>query len=278
MKWNIVLDSSCDLTKKDAEGDIGISIVPLSILVGDKEFVDDESLNVDDLLKAMTIEKKASSSACPSPESFFSEFEKAENTFCFTMTSALSGTYNSARLAKEMIEEKYPQKNVHVIDSKSTAGAMVLLKMKACEMIREGKEFSEMAKILDEYQANLDLTFALGGYDNLIKTGRMSKISGILATSLGIRAVAIATKAGEIEVVKKPRGEANAIMAMAQVMKETKNMENKPVVISHCKNPEGAQMAKEVFLKELKVSEVYINDCKGLTTFYTMEKGLIIGY
>ncbi len=278
MKWNIVLDSSCDLTKKDSKGDIGISLVPLSIIVGDKEFVDDENLAIDDLLKAMALEKKASSSACPSPENFLDEFKKAENTICITMTSALSGTNNSARIAKEMLKETEPEKNVHIIDSHATAGKMVLLKRKAELLIEEGKEFLEICDILDAYNDNTFLTFALGGYDNLIKTGRMSKIAGILATSLGIRAVAIATSAGEIEVVKKPRGENNAVLAMAEIMKSTKNMENMPIVISHCKNYEGALNAREIFKEKLKTEDITIVDCKGLTTFYTMEKGLIIGY
>ncbi len=278
MKWNIVLDSSCDLRKEDAKGDIGFSVVPLSIIVGGREFVDDENLSIDELLSAMEIEKKASSSACPSPESFLEEFKKAENTICVTMTSALSGTNNSARIAKEMLAEISPEKNVHIIDSHSTAGKMVLMKRKAEDLIEEGKEFSEICDILDALNENLHLTFALGGYDNLIKTGRMSKIAGILATSLGIRAVAIATSAGEIEVVKKPRGENNAINAMADIMAETKNMQNMPIVISHCKNYEGALAAKEVFKTKLKTDDITIVDCKGLTTFYTMEKGLIIGY
>ncbi len=278
MKWNIVIDSSCDLRKEDAKGDIGFSIVPLSIIVGQREFVDDENLVLDELLSAMAQEKKASSSACPSPENFLDEFKKAENTICITMTSALSGTNNSARIAKEMLKETSPEKNVHIIDSHATAGKMVLFKRKAEELIEAGKEFKEICDILDAYNDNTYLTFALGGYDNLIKTGRMSKIAGILATSLGIRAVAIATKEGEIEVVKKPRGENNAILAMAEIMKETKNMENMPIVISHCKNYEGAISAREVFKEKLKTDDITIVDCKGLTTFYTMETVLIIGY
>ncbi len=278
MKWNIVIDSSCDLRKEDAKGDIGFSVVPLSIIVGDKEFVDDENLSIDELLAAMEAEKKASSSACPSPESFLEEFKKAENSICITMTSALSGTNNSARIAKEMLAEISPEKNVCVIDSCSTAGEMVLMKRKAEALIEAGKEFSEIAQTVEKYKEETKLVFALGGYDNLIKTGRMSKIAGILATSLGIRAVAVATDGGEIEVVKKPRGENNAINAMADIMAENKNMENMPIVISHCKNYEAALMAKEVFKEKLKTEDVTIVDCKGLTTFYTMEKGLIIGY
>ena len=278
MKWNIVIDSSSDLTASDAKGEIGLDIVPLTIIVGDKEFRDDEKLDVANLLQAMKEEKRASSSACPSTEDFFTCFAKADYSICITMTGALSGTYNSARLAKDMLKEEYPEKKVHIIDSKATAGKMVLLKMKAEELIEKGMEFEEICRILDEYEKNTKLVFALGGYDNLVKTGRMSVFAGFMANSLGIRAVAIASPEGEIEVVKKPRGERGAIEAMVDIMAQNKPMKNQPVVISHCKNPIGARNAKALIMEKLGTDNVTIYDCKGLTTFYTMEKGMIIGY
>ena len=147
MKWNIVIDSSCDLTAKDFKGDIGFDAVPLTIIVGDNEFRDDDNIDVAALLTAMKAEKKASSSACPSPEDFYNCFEKAENSFCFTMTGTLSGTNNSARIAKEMIKENYPDKNVHIIDSKATAGKLVLLKLKTEELIEKGMSFDDICRI-----------------------------------------------------------------------------------------------------------------------------------
>ncbi|MEG1781787.1 MAG: DegV family protein [Oscillospiraceae bacterium] len=278
MKWNIVIDSSSDLTAADAKGDIGLDIVPLTIIVGEKEFRDDENLDVQSLLQAMKEEKRASSSACPSTEDFYSCFAKADNSICITMTGALSGTFNSARLAKEMLMEEHPEKRVHIIDSKATAGKMVLLKMKAEELIEKGLEFDVISNMLDEYCKNTNLVFALGGYDNLIKTGRMSVLAGIMATHLGIRAVAVGTPEGEIDVVKKPRGERSAIEVMVDIMKQKKPMKDQPVVISHCRNPIGARNAKALIMEKLDTDKVTILDCKGLTTFYTMEKGLIIGY
>lgn len=277
MKWNLVLDSSCDLTKDEQKGEIGLEIVPLSIIVGDKCFTDNDEINTKELLKAMTEEKEASSTACPSPDDFCNAFLKADNSICITLTGELSGTYNSALLGKEMALEKEPSLNIHVIDSKATAGKMVLIKDKAEELIESGLDFENVCKKLDEFNSDTHLVFALGGYDNLIKTGRMSKISGIMATALGIRAVAVA-KDGKIEVAKKPRGEKNAVEAMIEIMKETKNLNGKSVVISHCENQSGAEYMKQQVLSRLGAKAVRIVKCKGLTSFYTMEKGLIVGY
>lgn len=277
MKWNIVLDSSCDLTSEEKTPQVGIDIIPLSIIVGNKCFTDDDSINTKELLTAMTQEKEASSTACPSPDDFCNAFLKAENSICITLTGELSGTFNCAVVGKQMALEQNPSLNIHIIDSKATAGKMVLIKEKALELINDGLEFNEICKELDEYNNSTHLVFALGGYDNLIKTGRMSKISGIMATALGIRAVAIA-KDGKIEVAKKPRGEKNAISAMIEIMQSTKSLKGKNVVISHCENPSAAEYMKNQITEKLGVKSVRIIKCKGLTSFYTMEKGIIAGY
>lgn len=277
MKWNIVLDSSCDLTKDEQKGEVGIEIVPLSIIVGEKCFIDDDNINTQKLLNAIKEDEEASSTACPSPNDFCKAFLKAENSICITLTGELSGTFNCAVLGKEMALEQNPDLNIHLIDSKATAGKMVLIKEKALELIANGLDFDNICKELDKFNAETHLVFALGGYDNLVKTGRMSKIAGIMATKLGIRAVAIA-KDGKIEVAKKPRGEKNAVTAMIEIMQNQKNMAGRDVVISHCQNQKGAEYMKTLLEEKLDVGNVRIIKCKGLTTFYTMEKGLIVGY
>ena len=277
MEWNIVVDSSCDLLSDYSDEQIGLDIVPLTIVVGEKYFRDDENVNTKDLLRAMKQEKRASSSACPSPRDFYSCFVKAENSICITMTGDLSGTYNAARLGAEMAKEEFPDKNIFVLDSKATAGKMVLLKNKAIRLIKSGMEFDDVCRALEEYNRETHLVFALGGYDNLVKTGRMSRLAGVMATHLGIRAVAVATD-GQVDVVRKPRGERNAIDAMIEIMRANKDMAGKPVVISHCNNPVGAREMKLAISQRLKTDDVTILDCRGLTTFYTMEKGLIVGY
>ena len=279
MKWNIVSDSSCDLAGlKPSVGDIGFETVPLKIIVGEKEFVDDENINIDELLYAMSKEKRASSSACPSPDDFFQSFIKAENTICVTMTGALSGTFNCANVAKEMVKEMYPEKNIHIIDSKSTAGTLVLLIRKAQKLIESELCFSDICTVLDSYNTEMELVFALGAYDNLIKTGRMNAITAAIATHLGIRAVAEKTSKGEITVVKKPRGEQRAIEAMVEIMKNKKILKGEPVVINHCKNEEGALYAKKLIEESLHTKDITIYKCRALTSFYAMQKGIIIAY
>ena len=281
MIWNIVSDSSCDLKMKDFESEIiRFETVPLRIQVGEKEFVDNDELVVPELLAAMAAAEEASSTSCPSPAAFARAFEQGDNTICFTISANLSGTYNAAVMGRELLLEEHPEKKVCIIDSKATAGAMVLLIRKTKELVEANPEidFEELCGILRIYQASLRTVFTLENFDNLIKNGRMRPLVGTLLHSLGIHVIAEATPQGTIHVVDKARGEVKTYKAITAHMKNSKDCAGAEVVISHCENGVGAMKLKEQILADLPVKSVDIISCRGLTSFYAMEKGLIIGY
>ena len=281
MTWNIVSDSSCDLRMAAFESDrVRFETVPLRIQVGEREFLDNDDLVVPDLLDAMSQEKSASSTACPSPAAFARAFEAGDCTVCFTISSNLSGTYNSAVMGREMVLEEHPEKEICIIDSKSTAGAMVLLIRKAKELM-EADTQGDFAGICDQlrmYQAALRTCFTLENFDNLIKNGRMRPLVGTLLHSLGIHVIADATPQGTIQVADKARGEAKTYKTITALMKSSKDCTGAEVVISHCENMAGALKLKQQILEDLPVKSVDVLSCRGLTSFYAMEKGLIIGY
>ena len=281
MTWNIVSDSSCDLRMASFESEcVRFETVPLRIQVGDREFTDNDNLVIPDLLDAMSQEKSASSTACPSPAAFARAFEAGDCTVCFTISVNLSGTYNSAVMGREMVLEEHPEKKICIIDSKATAGAMVLLIRKAKELM-EADETGDFEGICDQlrlYQAALRTFFTLENFDNLIKNGRMRPLVGTLLHSLGIHVIADATPQGTIHVADKARGEAKTYKTITALMKSSKDCTGAEVVISHCENMAGALKLKQQILEDLPVKSVDVISCRGLTSFYAMEKGLIIGY
>jgi len=281
MAWNIVSDSSCDLLRNQFTSDlIRFETVPLKIQVGEREFIDDETLDVPVMLAAMADEKSASSTACPSPAAFAHAFEQGDQTLCFTISGNLSGTYNAAVLGRDMLLEEQPEKKVCIIDSKSTAGAMVLLIRKTKELIEANPEidFEELCSQLRIYQASLRTCFTLENFDNLIKNGRMRPLVGTLLHTLGIHVIAEATPQGTIRVVDKARGEVKTYKGLSDLMRKSKDCSGAEVIICHCENTTGAVKLKEQILKDLPVKSVELIPCRGLTSFYAMEKGLIIGY
>ena len=120
--------------------------------------------------------------------------------------------------------------------------------------------------------------FTLENFDNLIKNGRMRPLVGTLLHSLGIHVIADATPQGTIHVAGKARGEARTYHTITTLMRDSKDCAGAEVVISHCENLTGALKLKEYILADLPVKRVDVIPCRGLTTFYAMEKGLIIGY
>lgn len=281
MTWKIVSDSSCDLRAASFHSDsVAFELVPLRIQVGAQAFLDSDQLSVPELLAAMAAEKAASSTACPSPAAFARAFETVDRVVCVTISSNLSGTYHAACIGREMVLEEHPEKQICVLDSLAASGAMVLLIRRAQALIEADPEadFEAVCGQLRQYQTTLRTCFTLENFDNLIKGGRMRPIVGTLLHTLGIHVIADATPEGTIHVADKARGVGKTYRAITALMAKSKDCTDAEVVISHCENLEGAMALKRQILADLPVKHVDLLSCRGLTSFYAMEKGLIVGY
>ena len=273
MKFQIIVDSCSELKSDYLKNEkIGFSVVPLLINVGDKEFVDDDNLDCKAMLEEMKKSKK-SSSACPSPQSFLELFDKADYTFVVTITSKLSGCYNSAIVAKQSYSKP---ENICVIDSKAVSGTEILIVDELVRLINQGLSFDEIQTAITKYRDERDLYFILQRFDNLVNNGRMSRFAGLIASTLVIRPICVADN-GEIKIAKKTIGIKNAIAKMVQMISEkTKDIENKPIIISHCYANEEVAMIKAELEKKCHFKEVRVVTTKGLCSYYALEKGVIV--
>lgn len=279
-KWRIVVDSSVDFQATELSlEDVDMKIVPLQIVVGNQIFVDDENLDVMELLKKMDEEKEGSKTTCPSPGQFLECYRGAENVLCFTITGLLSGTYNSAVLASAMAKEEQETMNIFVLDSHSTAGHLALLVKKAATLIQQELSFEEICQELETYNQEIQIMAILGNFDNLVKTGRMNPIVGGIADTLSIKAIVQNTHEGQIMPIKKARGFKGAYKKLVDtIFSVDRDLEGCPMYISHCNNEQGALKVKELIVEKGKHNPIYITTCKGLTTFYAMDQGIIVGF
>ena len=274
---NLVSDSSCDLRSVDISGpQVRLQVIPMHLHIGHRDFPDDEDLNLRQILDVMA--KSSSSTACPSPQAFADAFAQGDESICVTISSPLSGTYQAAVTGRELALSQDPEKKIFVLDSRSTAGCMVLLLRKAAALYEDGRPFEEICDILTTYRDNLRTCFTLMSFHNLIQAGRMKPITGALLQSLGIHVIAQATPEGTISVAGKARGEVKTYQAIVEQMQKSKNCRGAEVIVSHCENLVGAVRLKELILKELPVRSVEIRSCRGLTGYYAMEGGLILAY
>ncbi|MGI6498963.1 MAG: DegV family protein [Oscillospiraceae bacterium] len=278
MKWNIIADSSCDLKNITRICDnIRFSTVPFIINIGADSYVDDETLDTNIMIIATENCTHASQTACPSPYSWYEQFEKAEQCIAITISSQLSGSYNSANVAKKMMLEKEPSKKIAILDSYSAGPALVLVVERLYELIEKQLCFEEVVSQIQGFIATQRSVFALSSFNNLIKNGRMSKLAGILAGKLSIWGVGIASDEGKIQIKTKVRGSSRVLSALIDDMVERGFMGG-AMAISHCYNACLAEKLREKVKKLWQTAEIKILPTRGLCSYYAERGGLIVAF
>lgn len=278
MKWNIVADSSCDMMElEEKQADVSFATVPFLMQVGEEEFVDDEKMSVERLIEALAHHREAGRSACPSPDAWLEKFRAPGNTLALTISSNLSGSYGSACIARDMLLADQPERNIAVLDSRSTGPEIVLMVRKICAMIRENATFDSIVKEMDVFADRTHVVFALSSFDNLVKNGRVSRLAGFVAGRLGLWGIGIGSDEGKIVVKNKVRGAQRALAAILDEMRENA-FSRGPVVISHCLNEELAVKLKEKIMATWESAHVRIVPTRGLDSLYAEKGGLIVSY
>lgn len=278
MNWAVIVDSASDMAcMKDAyNGEIGFETIALKLNVGEREFVDDAQLDVNEMLQCLAAYKGKSGSAAPSPGAYKEAFEKANNIVAITISGALSGSYASACAAKDMVLEEYPDKNIFVLDSLSTGGGMILLARKAFELIKTGASFEQVTAELTAYREKTHVFFILEAMDNLIKNGRVNKLEGGVAAILGIKVLGEGSEQGTLHLLKKVRGRMKVYDRMVEEMQE-KGYCGGNVIIGHCNNEEKAVYVKNLLQAKYPDSSIEIMALRGLDSFYAENGGIIVG-
>lgn len=282
MKYTLISDSGCDIAAKDMKSDkIDFYTIPLTIMLGDKEVVDEEGFDIKDLLTKMKENKKAPKTACPNPDAFAAEMRKGDNVICVTLSSNISGTYNSARLAAETVKSEKPDKNIFVLDSFSASGGQLLILDELKRLIEKGDlSFKEITERITDFKNRLSVRFVLQDLGNLIKTGRMSRVAGLIAATLFIKPIFGDNGNGEIRLVSKHIGMKKAIAAMSEFPAERVKEAgvDTPIIISHCYNEEDAKTLKSLLETKYGLTNIKICLMRGIASFYANDKGLLIAY
>ncbi len=273
----IVADSSCD-TNEQVDIFVDVHKVPFKIDIDERTFVDDEAIDMKDFVATMKASPNPIKSSCPSPGDFKEEYGHADNVFVVTISKELSGTYNSAMLAKEMVMEENDSRFVHVFNSKSASVGETLTAMKIQECLNHGMEREEIVETVENYIEDTKTFFISEDLSNLIKNGRISKTQGLIANVLNIKPIMRRDKDGNIEAVEKVRGSKKAFKRLAEIIGETGvKFEDRIVAISHANALEKAEDLKED-LKKYNFKDVIIVETKGLSTAYVNDGGIIISF
>lgn len=277
MEWKIVTDTGSNLREiEHLPENIDFSIIPLILHVDNEDFVDEPTLEIQELLEAVSASSK-SSSACPAPGVYAEKFQGAKNVICFTLSSQLSGSYNSAELGKNILLEKNPDVNIHIFDSRSAGGELDLLIYKALELIAEDKNFDQVVAGLKDYHQNTHTGYMLKSIENLVKNGRVNKVVGGLVGLLNINVIGMRSNEGTIEMSNRARGEKRAINTFIDEIFE-KGYNGGKMELSHVDNLTLAEKVTNKIKETFPKADINIRITSGLCSFYAEKSGLIAGF
>ncbi len=270
----IVADSAADLLSL---ADVPFESAPLKVITAHREYTDTAALDVAEMVQDLQHYKGKSSTSCPNAADWLAAFDEAEEIYCVTLTSGLSGSYNAARMAKATYEEEHPDRRVFVLDSLSAGPEMTLLVERLRELVLQELPFEEVCESITAYAKGTGLVFMLASMKNLANNGRVKPLVAKMAGLLNICVVGKASDQGELAPLYNCRGEARALDAIVQHLKEAGVKAGK-VCIAHCFNASGAQRLKEKLAAALPAVTATVHACRGLCSFYAERGGLLVGY
>lgn len=276
MSYKIVVDSCCELPeeyKKDAR----FEIVPLGLEVGDYRIMDDEKFNQKEFLAKVAACPTCPKSSCPSPERYMEAYHcGAERIYVVTLSSKLSGSYNSAELGKRLYHEKYGDKDIFVCDSESASCGETQLARKAMELEEAGKPFGEIVKELETLRDCMKTYFVLDNLETLRKNGRLTGVKALVATTLNVKPLMEGVK-GTIAQKGQAIGMKKGLAKMAEaVIKEVEDPADRVLMITHCNCPDRAELVKGMVLGKIKVRDTVIMDTAGISSMYANDGGVIV--
>ena len=264
MKTIILTDSTSDLSFERAKK-LDIQIVPLSVCIGDRTYLDGIDLGKREFFEIQSKTDLQAVTSQVNPEGFREIFETAkannDSIVYISISSKLSGTMQSAYIAKEMCEYD----NIYIVDSQQATLAEGCLVEYGCELRDMGKSAKEICDELNELKSKLHLFAIVDTLKYLIRGGRLSKSAGTVGEILNLKPI-ITLRNGEIMALNKTRGRKKAFEQIYSYLSNTEIDFSKPIYIGHSNNED---LAKEFAL--------YLHK-KGLLFKYVIEEiGVVIG-
>jgi len=271
MSYKIIVDSCCDITPEMAQS-YDIATVPMHLRLGQKEFVDDFSLDLSEFMQSMRDSDEKAGTAAPMPAAFTDVM--TEDGFVVTVSSALSATHQNAVLGAEDSNA-----NIHVFDSKSASAGQTLIVVKLRELIAKKLPKPQIIETVNEFIDGMKTYLVLERFDNLIKNGRLGALKGKLASMLNIKLLLGANGSGEISLHAKARGTKQMIEKMLNFIKDSeRSTTDENLIISHCNNPTLAEQLATLIKERFDFKKIYIIPTRGTSSLYADDKGIVLAF
>jgi DegV family protein with EDD domain len=273
----IVVDSCCDVTP-EMKKEHGIVTIPLSLTLGDTSIVDDDTLDLPAFMVNMKNCTGRIGSAAPAPTLYQEAFSEAETSYAVTLSSRLSSSYENAVMGRDLCLQE-SDRNIHVFDSKSASAGEVLIALKISEMVEAGCERTAIITEVEAFIKRMKTYFVLESLDNLMKNGRMGKVTGKLLSVLSIKPIMGSDGDGNIALYSHGRGQKQIIERLTDAIdKSGKIISEESLVVAHCNNPTFAQTFVDAVKSKFSFKQIIIVPTKGLSSVYANDQGIVLAF
>lgn len=245
MAVRIVTDSTADLPADQAEA-LGITVVPLTVFFGDDAYLDNVDLDTAGFYEKLQASKDLPRTSQPSPAKFQEAYSKlisegADGILSVHLSGKLSGTYQSARTASESLTDEERRVPIEVIDSENISAAMSMAVLRAAVEARDGLGLEELKTNLLDRLKRTRLLAVLDTLEYVKRGGRIGAASAVLGNMLSVKPI-ISLKEGEVVTVERPRTRGKAFERMAQILKESGQIEQ--IAIAESNEQVGKQLVE----------------------------------
>ncbi|MEH7235696.1 DegV family protein [Bacillus sp. JJ1562] len=272
----IVTDSSADLPIELLQK-YDITVVPMNVSIEGKEFREGVDLTPQDFFKKMFTATELPKTSQPSPATFaevYSKFPADSEIICLTISSGLSGTYQSATIGKDLTDNR-----VTVFDTLAGSLGHGMQILRVAELAKKGHSIDEIIINLTEYRENMNIYILLDTLENIVKGGRLSKFQGSLAKLLNIKVLLQRATGGKVEIFEKIRGKKKSQKRLLEVIKQSKSDFSETIFgITHTGNIEEAEALKNEIIAQFHPKDVMLNYMGATMGTYAGKDGMIISY
>lgn len=271
----LVMDSASDIYGVKGAN---VEIVPLTIRTEEKEYRDDDKLDVMGMVSELEKYKGASGSACPGAGEYIEALKGEKEAIIVTLASKLSGSFNAAQTAAGLYMEENADTTVYTLDSNSIGPAEHLIADKFKELSDAGRNIDDTFDILSDYAKNhLRIGFCLKSLNNLANNGRISPVIAKFTQVIGIKIVGIFSEWGELQPTHKARGDKKAFDGMMEnIIKD--GYKGGRVIIDQCDAMATALTLRERIREAFPGADVSIGNTTGICSFYAERGGIVFSY
>lgn len=264
MGIKIITDSSCDLPREYVD-DNNIEVISLVLNLNGQIIKDDlgKTLSYKDFYQKMRNGATPTTSqvnAHEFEEAFIKHIKNGDSIIYISISASLSGTFNSANIAKNNLLEEYPEAKIELVDSLSASIGQGLLVLKACEMRDNGASIEEIVEWIEENKRKVIHTILIDDLNHLKRGGRISGATATIGGLLNIKPSAYLDDEGKLAQGEKIKGKKKALRFLANEVKERAiDSENEVLYICHGDCQEEAESLRDIIEQEVKFKNVIIN-------------------